>query len=307
MRVAVMGSGGIGGVLGGRLQATGQDVRFIARGSHLAALQGEGLRLLSPNGDLHLPSVQVTDDPASIGACDVVVFAVKMPDAAAAAKSITPLVGPDTLVAPYLNGVEATDILIDAVGRAPVVGGVAYISAAIDRPGVIRQTGTFQRFVHGELDGSQSDRLAAWHQALSAAGIESQVTDAIEREVWRKFILLAAHSGVTSLTRRPIGDVRDHPDTMTLAGSAVAETAAVAAARGVGLPNDVVAQTMATIEGMPADMKSSMLVDLERGKPLELAWLSGAVARLGQAHNVPTPSHQFIATALALHADGQET
>jgi len=307
MRIAVMGSGGIGGVLGSRLQASGQEVQFIARGSHLAALREDGLHLRSPNGDLHLPSVEATDDPASIGVCDVVVFAVKMPDAAAAATSIAPLIGPDTMVVPYLNGVEATDILIDAIGRAPVVGGVAYISAAIDQPGVIGQTGTFQRFVHGELDGSRSDRLDAWHEALSAAGIESIVTDAIEREVWRKFILLAAHSGVTSLTRRSIGEVRDHPDTMALAGSAVAETAAVAAARGVGLPDDVVAQTMATIEGMPTDMKSSMLVDLERGKPLELAWLSGAVARLGQAHNVPTPSHQFIATALALHANGQET
>ena len=123
MRIALMGSGGIGGVLGGRLQATGQDVRFIAWGSHLAALQDGGLRLVSPNGDLHLPSVEATDDPASIGACDVVVFAVKMPDAAAAAKGIAPLIGPDTMVVPYLNGVEATDILIDAIGRAPVVGG----------------------------------------------------------------------------------------------------------------------------------------------------------------------------------------
>ena len=307
MRVALMGSGGIGGVLGGRLLASGQDVRFIARGRHLAALQTDGLRLLSPNGDLHLPSVAATDDPASVGVCDVVVFAVKMPDAVAAANSIAALIGPETLVVPYLNGVEASDILIDAIGPAPVVGGVAYISAAIDQPGVIRQTGAFQRFVHGELDGGQSDRLTAWHEALSAAGIESVVTDAIEREVWRKFILLAAHSGLTSLTRRPIGEVRDHPDTLALAGSAVAETAAVAAARGVGLPDDVVAQTMATIEGMPADMKSSMLVDLERGKPLELAWLSGAVARLGEAHKVPTPSHHFIATALALHAAGQES
>lgn len=304
MRVAVMGAGGVGGVLGARLLADGHDVRFIARGAHRAALADDGLRLHSPNGDLHLKSVDVFGDPVSVGICDVVVLAVKMPDAVAAARSLGPLVGPQTLVVPYLNGVEASDLLIDVLGPVPVAGGVAYISATIDRPGVIRQTGEFQKFVHGELDGRQSERMGAWHVALTAAGIESVVTENIRREVWRKFVLLAAHSGVTTLTRATIGEVRDHPDVLAMLRRAVTETAAVAAAHKIDLPDDIVDQNMAMMHTMPAAMKSSMQMDLERGKPLELAWLSGAVVRLGDQKGVDTPAHRFICTALALHSSG---
>jgi len=304
MRVAIMGAGGIGGLLGARLQSGGNDVHFIARGAHLAAMRSDGLKLTSDHGDVHVPKVVAVDDATAVGPCDVVVFAVKMPDAPSAAAAIKPLVGPDTLVVPYLNGVEATTILAEALGRQSVAGGIAYVSAVIDRPGVVRQTGTIQRFVHGELDGVKSDRMLRWHDALDSVGIESVVTDQIETEIWRKFVVLASFSGMTALTRKAIGPVREHPDVRLMLDRAVAEAVSVAVAHGIDFPDDVLGQLLALINTMPASMKSSMQEDLERGKPLELPWLSGAVVRLGAEKGIEAPIHRSIRDALILYADG---
>ncbi|MEM7443472.1 MAG: 2-dehydropantoate 2-reductase, partial [Pseudomonadota bacterium] len=256
-------------------------------------------------GDLDLPSVSASENPADADTCDVVVFTVKMQDADAAAQAIRPIVGPDTVVVPYLNGVEASDILVRQLGERPVAGGSVYVSAVIDRPGVIRQTGTIQRFVHGEIDGRLSNRMQAWHEALENVGIESILTEDIRREVWRKFVALVSFSGLTALTRKPIGNVREHKHVNAMLIAAVNEAAAVARAHDAGLPDDIVDLHLALIGSMPWEMKSSMQEDLERGKPLELPWLSGAVVRLGEAHGIDTPTHRFIATALALHQDGR--
>lgn len=304
MRVAIMGAGGIGGVLGARLQSAGNEVHFIARGAHLDAMRNDGLRLTSDHGDVHHSTVNAVDNASAVGPCDVVVFAVKMPDAPAAAQAIKPLVGADTLVVPYLNGVEATSILSEALDPQSVAGGIAYVSAVIDRPGVVRQTGTIQRFVHGELDGRKSDRILAWHNALDAVGIESVVTEQIDREIWQKFVLLSSFSGLTAMTRRAIGEVRTHPDVRNMLTSAIGEAVSVANANGIRFSDDIAERTTALIDSMPASMKSSMQEDLERGKPLELQWLSGAVVRLGAAKGVDTPIHRSICNALILHADG---
>jgi len=304
MKIAIMGAGGVGGVLGARLVAAGHEVHFIARGAHLEALRASGLELLSPNGDLRLERVRATDDPATIGPVDVVVFAVKMGDAAEAARRCTGLVGKDTAVVPYLNGVEAPELIATALPAGNVLGGVAYVSAVIDRPGVIRQTGTFQRFVHGELDGRSSTRATAWAEALVAAGIDAVATRGIREELWRKFVLLAANSGLTAATRSDVGTIRSTPELRQLLAEAVAEGIAVARAEKVALPADTKEQVLAFMEALPAEMRSSMQEDLERGKPLELAWLSGAVQRIGARHGIATPVHRFIHAILLPHADG---
>jgi 2-dehydropantoate 2-reductase len=305
MRIAIMGSGGVGGYLGGRLAASGQDVTFIARGAHLAALRSEGLRIESARRDVTVQPAQATDDPAAIGPVDLVVFAVKLYDTEQAAAATRPLIGPATGVVTLQNGVDSVNVLSATLGREHVIGGSAHIAAVIAAPGVIRHTGTMARFLFGELDGAQSERIAALSAALDKAGVDHQVSEDIERDIWGKMVFLATFAGLTALMRLPIGPIRADPDTRALYLAGLAEALAVARAKGIALPDDFVAQTLARTDQLPYEMKSSLLNDLESGRRLELPWLSGAIARMGEEQGVPTPTHAFITTALKLHADGR--
>jgi 2-dehydropantoate 2-reductase len=305
MRIAIMGSGGVGGYVGGRLAASGQDASFIARGAHLAALRSEGLRIESARGDVTVQPAQATDDPAAIGPVDLVIFAVKLYDTEQAAAATRPLIGPATGVVTLQNGVDSVDVLSGVLGREHVIGGSAHIAAVIAAPGVIRHTGTMARFLFGELDGAQSGRVAALSAALEAAGVAHQVSADIERDIWTKMVFLATFAGLTALIRLPIGPIRADPDTRALYQAGLAEALAVARAKGIALPDDFVAQSLARTDQLPCEMKSSLLNDLEGGRCLELPWLSGAIVRMGQEQGVSTPTHAFITTALKLHADGR--
>ena len=303
MRIAILGSGGVGGYFGGRLAASGQDVTFIARGAHLAALQRDGLRLASVKGDLHLPQVRAVESPSDVGPVDVVFFTVKMYDAEKAAASLAPLIGNDTVVIPFQNGVEAIDILAPIVGAAHVAGGIAYITAVVAAPGVIRHT-SLDTLIFGELDGRPSPRLAQLAAAGQAAGFVAKLSSDIHADLWSKFIRLTVFSGMTSATRSPLGVLRSHPALQQMMESAWHEGIAVARARHVRLPDGLVDEIRQMIATMPAEAKSSMLEDLERGHRLELPWLSGAVVRLGEAAGVPTPTHRFLTAILSPHVNG---
>jgi 2-dehydropantoate 2-reductase len=307
MKIAIMGTGGVGGYFGARLAVAGENVWFVARGAHLSAIRRCGLHIESRLGDLEIKPAQATDDPAAIGPVDLVVFAVKLWDTEAAAVAAKPLVGADTAVLSLQNGVDAVERLSAVFGKARVIGGLCHIAAAICQPGVIRHTGTMARVTLGELDGSRSARLDAIAAACRKAGVETVVSDDIARAIWEKFVFLASFSGVTSLSRLPKGPIFADPECRKLFESAIAEAAAVARARGVRLPDDLVGKLMAFGDGLPAEMKSSMLGDLERGNRLELPWLSGAVAQLGAASGVPTPVHQAIYRALHPYAAGRAT
>ena len=304
MKFAVMGAGGVGGYLAARLGAAGHEVHIVARGAHLEAMRRDGLKLLSEKGDEHVNPASVTDDPAAIGPADIVLFTVKMFDAEEAAGRIAPLVGAETAVVTFLNGVDSVDILAAAHGRGRVLGGTVYVFATIAAPGVIRHTGSMDRFLFGELDGVLSPRIEALGAAIAEAGIDGGPSDRILPEIWEKFIVLAANSGVTALTRSPVGPVRTHPLTRRLFIDAMREVEAVARARGVAVAQDIVERQMAMFDRLPDGAKSSQQTDLERGRRLELPWLSGAVVRLGAELGVPTPVHEFINCALILHADG---
>jgi 2-dehydropantoate 2-reductase len=304
MRIAVMGSGGVGGYFGGRLAASGQDVTFVARGAHLHAIGQRGLAITSALGDATIRTANATDDPAQIGPVDLVVFTVKLYDSKHAAEAIRPLVGPGTGVVTFQNGVESTDVLARALGAEHVVGGVANIAAVIAEPGVIRHTGTMARVVFGELGGRRSERVAALADALQAAGVNHRLSDDIQRDIWDKMVLLSAFSGLTALMRLPIGPIREEPDTRAMYREGLAEALAVARAKRIALPDDLTEQKLAQTDALPYEMKSSMLEDLERGRRLELPWLSGAIARMGQELGIATPVHSFVTTALKLHVAG---
>src|SRR6185295_1131831 len=206
MRIAIVGSGGVGGYFGGRLAATGVDVTFIARGAHLAAMRDHGLRIESPSGNLHVPRVSVTDDPASVGAVDIVFFTVKLYDTESALAMLPPLIGPDSLVIPFQNGVESVDVLTRAVGRAHVAGGTAYVAAVIKEPGLIHHT-AMNRIIFGALDGSRPRLLEQLLAAATRAGIEATLSDKISVDIWAKFVRLTVMSGLTAITRCSIGPV----------------------------------------------------------------------------------------------------
>lgn len=303
MKIAIFGSGGVGGYFGGRLAAAGEDVTFLARGAHLNALQHGGLRITSPMGDVHLPKVQATDRPQAVGPVDVVLFTVKLYDVDAAAATLAPLIGPDTVVITLQNGVDAVDMVAQHVGADHVAGGAAYIVAVIDEPGHVRHT-TAQQLVFGERDGRRSDRLVAFETAGTRAGFQATASPDVEAALWTKFVRLATWSGMTAATRSPLGVLRDHPETYEMMLAAIEEVIAVGRAKRVNLPADIMDTTIALMKGFPPNSKSSQLEDLERGRRLELPWLSGAVVRLGKEAGVPTPIHHFINAILTPFVNG---
>ena len=303
MRIVIIGAGGVGGYFGARLIAAGEDVTFVARGAHLAALQTTGLRVESPKGDLHLAEVKAASGADAIGVADVVLLTVKMYDIESAAAALAPLIGPDTVVVTLQNGVEAVDIVARHVGRDHVAGGVAYVAAVIAEPGLIRHT-SLDSLIFGELDGRRSNRLVALEAACQRAGFSARISEHIDVDLWSKFSRLAVFSGMTALTRSPIGVLRDDPDLLAMLQQACEESASVARARGIVLPESLMDEIMQMVRQLPHHAKSSMLEDLERGRRLELPWLSGAVVRLGREAGVATPIHSFIATVLKPHVHG---
>ncbi|HEX8809240.1 MAG TPA: 2-dehydropantoate 2-reductase [Xanthobacteraceae bacterium] len=306
MKIVMMATGGVGGYYGARLAAGGHDVYFIARGAHLAALRTDGLKLISANGDLHLRSVHATDEPATVGTADIVIFAVKQYDTESVAKLVVPVIGDETAVISIQNGMDPRERLKSIVGREHVMGGTTYITGAkVISPGTITHTGAIARLVFGEYDGSVSVRGERFLDACKTAGIDALFSADIGKEMWAKFALLSAFSGVSSVLRKAAGPLMSDPDTRKLLKDAIAETVAVAKAKGIDLGDDYVAKHGDFYASVPPDTKSSTLMDLENGRRIELNWLSGAVAQFGDELGVPTPTHHAICGALKVTAEGR--
>ena len=306
MKIAFFGAGGVGGLIGARLAQAGCDVAFVARGAHLAAMKNQGLTLESPVGNVHLAKVKATDNPADLGRVDLVIFAVKLWDTESAARSMAPMLGPDTGVISLQNGVTKDDILRPIVGEQAVMGGVAYMGTAIARPGVIKHTGTLQKVVFGEYNGRRTKRAEQFLDWLLKSGLEAQLSEDIRRTLWEKFAFLVGMAAVTASMRMPIGPIRSHPLTRQFYLEAMREAAAVGRALGVKLPADFAEERMAFVDTLPATMTASLHHDLERGNPLEVVWLSGSVVDLGAKAGVPTPIHRAVRDILILHANGRK-
>ena len=304
MRIAIMGSGGLGGYFGARLvQGGAADVHFVARGKHLEAMRRDGLRIDGPQ-IIHVPKVSATDDPREIGVADVVMLCVKLWDTETAIEQIRPMVGPGTAIISFQNGVLKDQYLRAAFDERQLMGGVGYVATTIGEPGVIKQTGPMQRLLFGEFDGSRSARGQALLAACLAGGINAELSDNILREIWQKFVFLVALSGTTTTTRKSLGPIRSNPQTRAFFIDVMREVVAVGRAHGVALPEDYAEVRMKFADELPADMTASMHHDLEKGNRLEVRWLSGGVVELGKAKGVATPLNRAIADILALHADG---
>lgn len=301
---AIMGSGGVGGYFGARLAKAGYDTSFIARGDHLNAIRDHGLRIEGPD-ESFIVSVHATDDPADLAPVDFVLFAVKLWDTESAAVTLRSVMSPDSAALSLQNGVDSEDRLCALLGAHRVLGGVAEISATIVEPGLIKRVSPFARVRLGELDRQPSPRSIALATALTRAGIDVDHSDDISKAIWNKFLFLVGLSALTTLTRQPIGRIREDADTRALFEQVMEEVLAVAKAKGIPLAEDTIRQCLQFTDNLPGEFMASMAHDLERGNQLELDWLSGTVVRLGKELSIPTPANSFVYTALKLSKDGR--
>jgi len=304
MRIAVLAAGAVGGYFGARMAAAGHDVAFVARGANRDAVRAKGLKVESVLGDLLLKDVKVTDDPATIGPVDIVLFAVKLWDTEHAARQAQPLIGPYTRVIPLQNGIDGPERIASVLGAEVMAPGSAYIATVLSSPGVVTHTSRFARMVVGRSDGKADAPLRAFAEAAAAAGIDITLSDAIDRERWQKFVFLVGLSGATAATRMPLGPILKDAETRALFHDLMRETVNVGRAKRVPLPEDFADDRLKFGEASPPDFKASMLHDLERGNRLELDWLAGHVVRLGRELKVPTPANEAVYKVLKLHRMG---
>jgi 2-dehydropantoate 2-reductase len=289
MRIAIMGTGGVGGYYGGLLAQAGHEVTFIARGAHLAAIRNQGLQVKSVFGDFRVLPAQVTDKPSEVGPVELVVFAAKTYHTDDAAHLIKPLVSQDTVVISFQNGVDAAERIGPVVGAEHLIGGATWLSAAIESPGVIGQYSQFRRIVLGEFDGSVTPRAQALREVFQSTGAAVEVVQNIEQILWTKFVFISAISALGSLTRVTMGEYRGVREARTVLTEAIHEVVAVAQAKGVTLDPDVVTNTLKFIDESAASIKPSMQRDIEAGRMSELESMIGIVVRLGTKLSVPTP------------------
>lgn len=303
MRVAVMAAGALGAYFGGRLAEAGHEVHFIARGAHKQAIEQNGLTVESPLGDIHIRPAKVTDDAASVGVVDLVLFAVKLWDTEKAGEQTKPMVNRQTRVLSMLNGIDSVDRLTPILGDV-VCAAPTQISAVIAAPGVIAHKGDFAKFTCGFLDGRDDARLRALVGEMQQAKIDATFSTEVRKSLWQKFVFLVGISGATASTRSAMGPILADPDTRALLEALMRETEAVAVKSGVAIAGEV-DRRMAFAGSIGPHIKASMLEDLERGNRLELDWLQGKVVALGRTLSVPTPANEYVYKVLKLLRNGR--
>ncbi len=294
MRIAVIGAGAVGGYFGGCLARTGEEVFFIARGAHLAALRQQGLRIDSPKGDFVVHPVQATEDASEVGTVDAVVVGVKAWQVSEAARAIRPLVGPETVVVPLQNGVEAPARLTEVLGDGPALGGTCRIISRLAAPGHVIHIGAEPYVAFGELDNRPNEQAKRLRAVFEQAGVKAEIPADIQVAMWKKFVFICSISGVGAVIRMPFGILRSLPETRRMLEQAMQEIEAVAQARNIRLPSNVTPETLSFIDQLPPDGTASMQRDIMAGRPSELETQNGAVVRLGQMADVAVPLHTFI-------------
>jgi len=303
MRIVVMGSGGTGGYFGAKLARAGEDVTFVARGAHLEAIRAGGLRVKSAIDGEWVVRAPAVERLAGLPPADLVLFCVKSFHTDSAGEAIKPVVGPDTGVLPVQNGVDNEERLERILGPGHVMGGVAQVLATIEAPGVVSHR-FLGRIVFGEMDGRESERARAFLQACERAGIQAQISPNMLRALWEKYVFIAAHAGMTALTRSPAGVVRAVPETRAMYRLILGEMVALGNAAGAGLDADLADTAMGMLDNLGAAFTSSLHHDLAEGKRLELEALHGHAVRLGERHGIPTPMLFAVYAALKPYADG---
>ena len=305
MKIATMATGGIGGFLAVKLTKSGHQVATIARGKHLDAIRQNGLSLSTSNGTETVVPWITSNSTEGIGPVDAIIFGVKCNSLDEAAKACIPMLHEKTAVIPFLNGVEAADRLLKFLPADNVVNGVAKISTTISQPGTITQVGNFAQFLFAERDSNPSERVKRFQEVLQSAGVEAPATDDINRELWAKFVLFSAMSGVTAAARCNVGDIKASPKLGELCKNLLAETAAIGRLKGINLPEKLENNLWKAITKLPTNMRASTAIDLENKRPLEINWISGAAVRLAEESGIEAPLNKTVYALLSLYENGQ--
>lgn len=304
MKIGVFGAGATAGFFGGQLALAGEDVHLIARGAHLAAIRQHGLHVRSAAAGDFTVRAPATDSPAEVGPCDLVLFSVKAADLEAGVAAIAPLVGPQTLIIPLLNGLDAPYRLQERYGGR-ALGGTCAIESYIAEPGVIVNPSRFATLTFGELAGGISPRVEAVRQVLAAARIQVTLTADVVQALWVKLMMLATFSAFTTLLQEPAGPILAQPETLALMDRMAAEIWQVGRAEGAHLTEEHLERVRQTLRALPPGMKSSMQRDREKGRPLEVELIQGAVVRRARARGVPAPVAETVYGLLQVHAGGR--
>jgi len=307
MRIAILGSGAVGGYYGAKLARAGHDVTFVARGAHLAAIRERGLQIKSSAlGDFTVRA-NAEQDTRKVGPVQLVLVAVKTYDNPTALPLLTPMLGLETVVLTVQNGVDSPAEVAAIAGQSRTLGGTTYIATALEAPGLIVQTGEHRRIVFGEAFGNLprvSDRVTAIHEAFAGADVQSIPVGDGRVPIWEKFVFLASLAGFTGAARLPIGPVWSDPFTRAQFLAASREIEALARAEGVPVAADVVDRMIPYIDAIPGSMRSSLLIDLQQGKRIEVEALQGAVVRRAERVGVSVPILSTLYAVLKLHAAG---
>jgi 2-dehydropantoate 2-reductase len=300
MRFAILGSGAVGGYFGAKLAHSGQDVTFIARGAHLDAIRIKGLQIKSAKLGDFVVRAPAESDTTKIGPVDVAIVSVKAYDNATALPMLKPLIGPDTVVLTLQNGVDSADDVAAIVGEPHVLGGTTYVATALEGPGLIVQTGVHRSIIFGEVSGARSritPRVQAIADVLAAADIQTTAVPDARVPIWDKFVYLAAFSGFTGASRLAIGHIWKYPHVREMFYACCREIAAIAKAEGVTISANRFETLEEYMTNLPGTTRSSLLIDLEQGKRIEVEALQGAAVRRAAKHNVPVP---IVSTLYAL-------
>ena len=304
MKIMIMGTGGVGGFFGAKLANAGYDVSFIARGEHLKAIKSNGLKVMSELGDIHINPAKTSDNPNDFTSPDFILFCVKAYDTEASCNLLKPIINPSTAIIPFLNGIGHFDIMQNILGKDNIIGGIAAISALLERPGIIRHNSTMQMLKFGEFNNQISPRIQQFKKACEEAGINNNIPKDIECDLWQKIIMICTLAGANCLTRLPLGPCRSNKTTRKLLEDLATEVVLVARAEKVKLPDNQVELTMQQLDSLPEGMKASTLPALENGHKLEASALNGAIEKLGKKHGINTAMHRAVYAALAPHEDG---
>jgi 2-dehydropantoate 2-reductase len=299
MKILIAGSGGVGGYFGGRLAMAGHEVTFIARGAHQEALEKEGLKVKSINGDFHVPSVTVTDDLSQADTPDLVILGVKAWQVKDIAQQLKPVIGEHTMVLPLQNGVLASDELKEVLPANNVLAGLTRIISKIESPGVINHLAVPPTIVFGECNSEKTDRVQKLEKIFNEAGFKGRVSEDIQADLWRKFISICV-SALLAVTRATYGEVLQQKETRGMLHDLLEEITFLARTLNINIEEDFVDKTIAFMDTFPHDSTSSLTRDVWAGKPSELEYQNGTVVRLAEQADVDVPVNQFIYYSLLI-------
>jgi 2-dehydropantoate 2-reductase len=297
MKFVIVGTGGVGGYFGGRLARSGEDVWFVARGSHLSAMRNCGLTVQASDETFLVPPGRMTDDLNIVETADVILFCVKSYDTESVAGMLAPVLSGKSIIISLQNGIDNGEKIRRHIPRGTVYEGAAYIYATITAPGVVTRLGEHKRIVFGPVH-PKDDRGGSILAVMHNAGIRADLTSDIQAALWTKFIFISAVGGITAMTRLTLGEILAVTETRQMLEDAMKETEAIARALNVNVPDNIIDRMFENVKSMATNTYSSMYHDLVNAKPLEVEAFAGTLTRYGQRLGVPTPTHKTIYAAL---------